>query len=80
MIEIKMQNINKEYLKQRKELIEELLEEDFSSKEFNEINLLKAKQIVKKYGEAVSEDWNIRPPKIIIANSDGAELATIKNY
>ncbi len=79
-MEIKFQNINKEHLKQRKKLLEELLEEDFSSKEFNEKNLLKAKQIAKKYKEAVSEDWNARPPKVIIANSDGTELATINNY
>lgn len=77
-MKIKFQNMSKEDLKQRKKLIEELLEEDFSNKEFNEENLLKAKEIAKKYIEAVSDDWSKRPIKIIIANSEGTELAVIK--
>lgn len=77
-MEIRFQNINKEHLEQRKKLIEELLKEDFSTKELNQQNLVEAKAILKKYIEAVSDDWNNKPAKIIIANSDGVELATIK--
>ena len=79
-METRLQNIDKEYLKQRKKLIEELLEEDLSIKEFNQENLLEAKRIAKKYKEAVSDDWNNRPPKVILANSEGTELASISNY
>lgn len=77
-MEIRFQNINKEHLEQRKKLIEELLKEDFSTKELNQENLIEAKKILKKYEEAVSDDWNNKPAKIAIANSDGTELATIK--
>lgn len=77
-MEIRFQNINKKDLEKRKKLIEELLQEDFSKKELNQENLLKAKEIAKKYKEAVSDDWSNRPMQITIANSDGAELATIR--
>lgn len=77
-MEIRFQNINKKHLEQRKKLIEELLKEDFSTKELNQENLIEAKEILKKYKEAVSEDWNNKPVKIAIANSNGTELATIK--
>lgn len=77
-MEIRFENINKEDLERRKKLIEELLQEDFSKKELNQENLLKAKEIVNKYKEAVSDNWNNKPVKIIIANSDGTELATIR--
>lgn len=77
-MEIRFQNINKEDLERRKKLIEELLKEDFSKKELNQENLLKAKESINKYKEAVSDNWNNGPVKIIIANSDGAELAAIR--
>lgn len=77
-MEIRFENINKEDLERRKKLIEELLQEDFSKKELNQENLLKAKEIENKYKEAVSDNWNNRPVKITIANSDGTELATIR--
>ena len=76
-MEIRFLNINKQHLKQRKELIEQLLKEDFSDMEFNQENLLKAKELAKKYKEAVSDNWNNRPVQIEIANSEGTELATI---
>ena len=75
---IKFENINKDKLKERKELIEKLLQEDFSNMELNQENLLKAKALTKKYKEAVSDDWSNRPVQIVIANSDGTELAMIK--
>lgn len=77
-MEIKFQNINKEHLKNRKKMIEELLEEDFSNMELNQENLEKAKELAKKYKDAVSDDWSTRPVEIIIANSEGTELATIR--
>ena len=77
-MEIKFENINKRNLEKRKKLIEKLLEEDFSSMEFNQENLLKAKELAKKYKEATSDDWSTRPVEIIIANSKGTELATIR--
>lgn len=76
-MKIIFQNINREKLEKRKELIEKLLEEDFSNMEFNQENLLKAKELAKKYKEATSNDWNTRPVQIIIANSEGTELAII---
>lgn len=76
-MEIKFQNINKEHLKNRKKMIEELLKEDFSNMELNQENLEKAKELAKKYKDAVSDDWSTRPVQIIIANSEGTELATI---
>lgn len=76
-MKIIFQNINREKLEKRKELIEKLLEEDFSNMEFNQENLLKAKELTKKYKEATSNDWNTRPVQIIIANSEGTELAII---
>lgn len=75
---IKFENINKDKLKERKELIEKLLQEDFSNMELNQENLLKAKELAEKYKEAVSDDWSNRPVQIVIANSDGTELAMIK--
>ena len=77
-MEIRFKNINKGNLEKRKELIEKLLEEDFSSMEFNQENLEKAKELAKKYKEAVSDDWSTRPVQIMIANSEGTELATIR--
>ncbi len=77
-MEIRFKNINKENLEKRKELIEKLLEEDFSSMEFSQENLEKSKELAKKYKEATSDDWSIRPVEIIIANSEGTELATIR--
>lgn len=76
-MKIIFQNINREKLEKRKELIEKLLEEDFSNMKFNQENLLKAKELAKKYKEATSNDWNTRPVQIIIANSEGTELAII---
>lgn len=76
-MEIKFQNINKEHLKNREKMIEELLKEDFSNMELNQENLEKAKELAKKYKDAVSDDWSTRPVQIIIANSEGTELATI---
>ena len=38
-MKIIFQNINREKLEKRKELIEKLLEEDFSNMEFNQENL-----------------------------------------
>ena len=76
-MEIKFQNINKEHLKNREKMIEELLKEDFSNMELNQENLEKAKELAKKYKDAVSDDWSTRPFQIIIANSEGTELATI---
>lgn len=76
-MKIKIVNINKEQLIARKELIENLLKEDFSDMEFNQENLSKAKIIAQKYKKAVSDDWNSRPVQIIIANSEGTELAII---
>lgn len=75
---IEFKNINKDKLKERKELIEKLLQEDFSNMELNQENLLKAKELAEKYKEAVSDDWSNRPVQIVIANSDGTELAMIK--
>lgn len=75
---IKFENINKDKLKERKKMIEELLKEDFSNMELNQENLLKAKELAEKYKEAVSDDWSNRPVQIVIANSDGTELAMIK--
>lgn len=75
---IEFKNINKDKLKERKELIEKLLQEDFSNMELNQENLLKAKELAEKYKEAVSDDWSNRPIQIVIANSDGTELAMIK--
>lgn len=75
---IKFENTNKDKLKERKELIEKLLQEDFSNMELNQENLLKAKELAEKYKEAVSDDWSNRPVQIVIANSDGTELAMIK--
>ena len=75
---IKFENINKDKLKERKELIEKLLQEDFSNMELNQENLLKAKELAEKYKEAVSDDWSNRPVQKVIANSDGTELAMIK--
>ena len=77
-MEIVFQKINKENLEKRKKLIEELLKEDFSNMELNQENLLKAKELAEKYKEAVSDDWSNRPVQIVIANSDGTELAMIK--
>lgn len=77
-MEIRFQNINKGHLKNRKELIEQLLKEDFSNMECNQENLLRAKELAKKYKEAVSDDWSTRPVEIIIANSEGTELAAIR--
>lgn len=77
-MKIVFQNINKENLKKRKKLIEELLKEDFSNMELNQENLSKAKELTKKYTEAVSDDWSNRPVQIVIANSEGTELAMIK--
>ena len=77
-MEIVFQNINKENLEKRKKLIKELLKEDFSNMELNQENLLKAKELAEKYKEAVSDDWSNRPVHIVIANSDGTELAMIK--
>lgn len=77
-MEIVFQNINKENLEKRKKLIEELLKEDFSNMKLNQENLLKAKELTGKYKEAVSDDWSNRPVQIVIANSDGTELAMIK--
>ena len=77
-MEIRLKNINRENLEKRKELIEKLLEEDFSNMEFSQENLAKAKELAKKYKEATSDDWNTRPIEIIIANSEGTELATIR--
>lgn len=77
-MEIRFQNINKGHLKNRKELIEQLLKEDFSNIECNQENLLRAKELAKKYKEAVSDDWSTRPVEIIIANSEGTELAAIR--
>lgn len=76
-MEISFKNINKENLEKRKKLIEKLLEEDFSSMEFSQENLEKAEELAKNYKEATSDDWSTRPVQIIIANSDGTELATI---
>ena len=77
-MKISFKNINKRNLKKRKELIEELLKKDFSSMEFNQENLEKAKELAKNYKEATSNDWSTRPVEIIIANSEGTELATIR--
>lgn len=77
-MKISFKNINKGNLKKRKELIEELLKKDFSSMEFNQENLEKAKELAKNYKEATSNDWSTRPVEIIIANSEGTELATIR--
>ena len=77
-MEIRFKNINKGNLEKRKELIEKLLEKDFSSMEFNQENLEKAKELAKNYKEATSDDWSTRPVEIIIANSEGTELATIR--
>lgn len=77
-MKISFKNINKRNLKKRKKLIEELLEKDFSSMEFNQENLEKAKELAKNYKEATSNDWSTRPVEIIIANSEGTELATIR--
>lgn len=77
-MKIVFQNINKENLEKRKKMIEELLQEDFSNMELNQENLLKAKELAEKYKEAVSDDWSNRPVQIVIANSDGTELAMIK--
>lgn len=77
-MEIRLKNINKGNLEKRKELIEKLLEEDFSSMELNQENLEKAKELAKNYKEATSDDWSTRPVEIIIANSEGTELATIR--
>lgn len=77
-MEIVFQNINKENLEKRKKLIEELLKEDFSNMKLNQENLLNAKELAEKYKEAVSDDWSNRPVQIVIANSDGTELAMIK--
>lgn len=77
-MKIVFQNINKENLEKRKKMIKELLQEDFSNMELNQENLLKAKELAEKYKEAVSDDWSNRPVQIVIANSDGTELAMIK--
>ena len=77
-MEIRFKNINKGNLEKRKKLIEKLLEEDFSSMELNQENLEKAKELAKNYKEATSDDWSTRPVEIIIANSEGTELATIR--
>ena len=77
-MEIRFQNINKGHLKNRKELIEQLLKEDFSNMECNQENLLRAKELAKKYKEALSDDWSTRPVEIIIANSEGTKLAAIR--
>lgn len=77
-MEIVFQNINKENLEKRKKIIEELLKEDFSNMELNQENLLKAKELAEKYKEAVSDDWSNRQAQIVIANSEGTELAMIR--
>lgn len=79
-LKIKLENISKKELIERKKIIEELLEEDFSETAFNQENLLKVKDIAKKYKKVTSDDWKNKPIKIIIANSDGTELATVTNY
>ena len=59
-------------------MLEELLEEEFEDMELNDENLAKARRIAKKYEEATSSNWDMEQPKIILADSAGTELASLK--
>ncbi len=82
MEKIRLINFKKEELIKRKKLIEELLSLNIDIEhielDLNEENIKKAKGITSKYQEIISDNWCNKPIKIVVANSDGEEIATIK--
>lgn len=83
-IEIKFENIvDKKIIKNKidetKREIKLLEEADFLEKiELNEDNLNKMREIRKAYTNIVTRDWTFKPLEIVVANSEGTKLATIK--
>lgn len=77
-MEIKFKNFSRQELEKRKLLVEELLQEDIKGLELNYVNLEKAKEIKRKYNSVTADDWSMKPLEIVLANSDGIEIANIK--
>ncbi len=71
--------IIKDKIDEAKREIKLLEEADFLEKvELSENNLEKMREIKKAYINIVTKDWTFKPLEIIIANSEGTEIATIK--
>ena len=77
-MEIKFKNFSRQEWEKRKLLVEELLQEDIKGLELNYVNLEKAKEIKRKYNSVTADDWSMKPLEIVLANSDGIEIANIK--
>lgn len=74
------EEIIKSKLNQVKRQIELLEKTDLKENlEMNEENIKKLVEIQKAYKNIISNDWNVKPIKIIVVNSNGAELTTINN-
>ena len=62
-------------MKKKIELIENT---DFNKEyEITSENITKLKRIRKAYQDVILNDWDTKPLKIILANSDGTKLANI---
>lgn len=71
--EIITQKINE--MKRKIKLLEEV---DLTREiEMNAENIAEANKIQKAYKDIIANDWNIKPIKIVVAKSDGTEIATI---
>ena len=76
-MKIKIENNDKEILKNLKQLINEALNLDSEELELTEENLQNAKRIKDKLNEIITLQFRYRGINIKIVNSDGTELTTI---
>lgn len=77
-MKIEFLNIHKEELKKRKEILDELLKMDFSSLEFNEENIEKAREMLYKYERVTEANWKLRHAELRVATSDDRIIATLR--